>query len=164
MQKDEAAIVDVGGESTSPWAEEVGVEKELRRVLHAIHLFLRYVVVCDYIEVTWPGKNKRSLIFVTHIHVHLCSECQDIILSIHTWYSSVAIAAIEAGANIVGDVSGGTHDPLMLSPVAAISVPISIRSGRSGGDTSMATGALSRYWLWQRITWQKICSYCKDLY
>jgi dihydropteroate synthase len=36
MQKDGAAIVDVGGESTRPGAEEVGVEEELRRVLPVI--------------------------------------------------------------------------------------------------------------------------------
>jgi hypothetical protein len=36
MEKDGARIIDVGGESTRPGAEEVGVEEELRRVLPVI--------------------------------------------------------------------------------------------------------------------------------
>ena len=36
MQKDGAAIIDVGGESTRPGAEEVGIDEELRRVLPVI--------------------------------------------------------------------------------------------------------------------------------
>ena len=34
------------------------------------------------------------------------------------------LAAIEAGADIVNDVSGGTHDPEMLATVAALQVPM----------------------------------------
>ncbi len=46
-----------------------------------------------------------------------------IILSIDTYYSSVAVAAVEAGASIVNDISGGNADPDMLSTVAALKVP-----------------------------------------
>src|SRR5205085_7485186 len=36
---------------------------------------------------------------------------------------SVAIAAVEAGASIVNDVSGGTMDDFMLKTVAALKIP-----------------------------------------
>ena len=45
------------------------------------------------------------------------------ILSIDTFRSSVAKKAVEAGAAIVNDVSGGEQDPLMFETVAALNVP-----------------------------------------
>lgn len=44
-------------------------------------------------------------------------------LSIDTYNSSVAKAAVEAGASIVNDVSGGQLDGNMLTTVAALNVP-----------------------------------------
>lgn len=46
-----------------------------------------------------------------------------IILSIDTYYSTVAVAAVEAGASIVNDISGGNADPDMLRTVASLKVP-----------------------------------------
>jgi len=48
----------------------------------------------------------------------------DVPISIDTRRSAVARAAIEAGADIVNDVSGGTHDPDMLPAVAEMRVPV----------------------------------------
>lgn len=48
----------------------------------------------------------------------------DIPISIDTRHSKVARAAIEAGADIVNDVSGGLFDPEMLKTVAELRVPI----------------------------------------
>ena len=48
----------------------------------------------------------------------------DVILSIDTRHAAVARAAIEAGADIVNDVSAGTHDPDMFATVAEMEVPI----------------------------------------
>jgi dihydropteroate synthase len=45
-------------------------------------------------------------------------------ISVDTTRASVARAAIEAGADIVNDISGGTFDPDMLSVVAQLKVPI----------------------------------------
>jgi dihydropteroate synthase len=45
------------------------------------------------------------------------------ILSVDTYHSSVASAAVEAGALLVNDVSGGTMDPHMFSTVASMKVP-----------------------------------------
>ena len=47
----------------------------------------------------------------------------DIILSIDTYNSDVAIAAIKSGASIVNDISGGNLDSQMLATVAALQVP-----------------------------------------
>ncbi|TPX33892.1 hypothetical protein SmJEL517_g03311 [Synchytrium microbalum] len=44
-------------------------------------------------------------------------------ISIDTYRSQVALAAIEAGANMVNDVSGGTLDSEMLHVVATLNVP-----------------------------------------
>ncbi len=47
----------------------------------------------------------------------------EIILSIDTYNSAVAKAAVTAGASIVNDISGGTMDVNMLTTVAALQVP-----------------------------------------
>ncbi len=47
-------------------------------------------------------------------------------ISIDTTKAIVAKAAVEAGANIVNDVSGGIFDPEMLPTVAALGVPIAL--------------------------------------
>ncbi len=51
-------------------------------------------------------------------------ESKDIVVSIDTRHAAVARAAVEAGADIVNDVSGGAHDPDMLPTVADLKVPI----------------------------------------
>jgi len=50
----------------------------------------------------------------------------DILLSIDTYKSSVAEKAIEAGANIINDISGLCFDPKMVSLVADKNVPVVI--------------------------------------
>lgn len=50
-------------------------------------------------------------------------ELPDIPLSIDTYQSEVAVAAVEAGANIVNDISSGTMDPRMLEVVGTLGVP-----------------------------------------
>lgn len=47
----------------------------------------------------------------------------DAILSIDTFRSQVAEAAIKAGAHIINDISGGQLDPEMFSTVARLQVP-----------------------------------------
>jgi dihydropteroate synthase len=47
-------------------------------------------------------------------------------ISIDTTKATVAKAAIEAGANIVNDISGGIFDPEMLKTVALLGVPIAL--------------------------------------
>lgn len=80
-----AAVIDVGGESTRPGSERVGVAEEQRRVLPVIA-----ALAADGVPV-----------------------------SIDTLNASTAAAAVQAGARIVNDVSGGLADPEMLAAVAA---------------------------------------------
>ncbi|MBW0292463.1 dihydropteroate synthase [Rhodococcus sp. MH15] len=55
-------------------------------------------------------------------------------VSVDTMRASVAAAAIEAGAGIVNDVSGGRADPDMASVVADAGVPWILMHWRSAGD------------------------------
>ncbi len=82
---DGADILDIGGESTRPYAEPVSADEELRRVLPVIEALLASVTV--------P-------------------------LSIDTSKAVVAKAALEAGAEIVNDVTGLSGDPAMLALAA----------------------------------------------
>lgn len=58
-------------------------------------------------------------------------------LSIDTYRASVARAALDAGADIVNDVSGGARDPAMLPLVAARECPVILMHMR--GDASTMT-------------------------
>ena len=91
MERDGATIIDIGGESTRPGAEEVKIEEELQRTIPVIQRI---------------------------------REQSNIPISIDTRHSVVARAAVEAGADIVNDVSGGTFDGNMLSTVAELGVPM----------------------------------------
>ncbi len=51
------------------------------------------------------------------------TEFPDIIISIDTFYSGVAKKAVEQGASIINDVSGGDFDKEMFDTVAQLNVP-----------------------------------------
>lgn len=86
-----AELIDIGGQSTRPGAEQVSVEEELNRVLPVV-------------------KALRSVLNVP--------------ISVDTTRASVAHRAIEAGADMVNDISSGMFDPDMLPVVAELGVPI----------------------------------------
>lgn len=100
-----ATIIDIGGQSTRPGAEQVSPEEELARVLPAVEII-------------------RSL-----------PEAENIAISIDTYHASVARAAIEAGADIINDVSAGQLDPLMLSTVAELGCNICLMHMRGTPET-----------------------------
>ena len=50
--------------------------------------------------------------------IEVVSKWEDVLISVDTYKSQVAAAAIEAGAHIVNDISGGRLDPNMLSLIA----------------------------------------------
>jgi len=54
---------------------------------------------------------------------HLMHEFPGALISIDTFSSGVAKAAVKAGAAIVNDISGGNMDDGMISTVASLSVP-----------------------------------------
>jgi dihydropteroate synthase len=86
-------IIDIGGESTKPGAAPVDEATELARVIPVI-----------------KGIRQHP-------------DTQHIPISIDTTKASVARSAIQAGADIVNDVSGGQFDAEMFETVAQLGVP-----------------------------------------
>ena len=108
LVRDGADIIDIGGESTRPGAVEVAMQEELERVIPIIQRIRM--------------ETEQPLL-------------SNIPISIDTRNSKVARAAILAGADIVNDVSGGTHDPEMLATVASLGVPMIIMHMRGNPKT-----------------------------
>jgi dihydropteroate synthase len=104
-----AEIIDVGGESTRPGAEPVAEAEELRRVLPVIE---RLVGESRKWEV--GSGNDASAGHVPTSDFRLPSFA----LSIDTMKPAVARAAVEAGAEIINDVTG-LRDPAMREVVRA---------------------------------------------
>jgi dihydropteroate synthase len=104
-----AQIVDVGGESTRPGAEPVSIDEELRRVIPVIK------------------RLRGNANFIgQHPHLNPLPEGEadasapgegEKLISIDTSKCEVATAALEAGASIVNDVTGGRGDRDMMSLV-----------------------------------------------
>lgn len=82
MERDGADLIDIGGESTRPYSDPVGVAEELERVMPVI----------------------EELVGVLSIPI-----------SIDTSKAEVAAAAVNAGAEIINDVTGMEGDPEMVS-------------------------------------------------
>lgn len=91
MLAEGADILDLGGASSRPGAEEVPLEEERRRVLPAI----------EALRVRFP----------------------EALISVDTWRAAVAAEAVEAGADLVNDISAGSLDPDMFARVATLGVP-----------------------------------------
>ena len=94
MMQDGADILDIGGQSTKPNAEEITLEQELHRV----------------IPIVTALRNDSSF--------------DRVAISIDTTKALVAKLATEAGADMINDVSGATFDECMLATVAKLGVPI----------------------------------------
>jgi dihydropteroate synthase len=92
-----ADLLDIGGQSTRPQAEEVTLDEELHRVVPVIQAIRGAIAEPDL---------------------------QTIPISVDTTRATVARSAIEAGADLINDISGATYDPDMLATVAELGVPI----------------------------------------
>ena len=79
---DGADLLDIGGESTRPYADVVDAEEELHRVLSVVERLARET---------------------------------DVPISIDTSKAIVAQAALDAGAEVINDVTGLEGDPAMLA-------------------------------------------------
>jgi dihydropteroate synthase len=90
MVDEGADVIDVGGESTRPGAEDVSVDEETARTTPVVERIASFGVP----------------------------------ISIDTRKATVAKAALDAGASIVNDVSGGVYDECMLPLVADRGIPI----------------------------------------
>ena len=62
---------------------------------------------------------ERVIPWIKKIHKNF----PDTFISIDTYYAAVAKAAVEAGAHIVNDISGGNLDEAMINTVASLKVP-----------------------------------------
>lgn len=71
------------------------------------------------IEVSQAEELNRVLPVLTALR-----QALQIPISIDTTRAAVAQAAVEAGADIVNDISGGTYDPEMLPTIAKLGVPV----------------------------------------
>lgn len=103
---------------------------------HDIHnvYALAHTMVDDGVDIldvggqsTRPGSTRVSaeeeLNRVIPVIESLHALYPQVLISIDTYYASVAAEAIRAGASIVNDISGGEMDDQMLSTVAAAGVP-----------------------------------------
>jgi dihydropteroate synthase len=97
-----ADIIDVGGQSTRPQAEQISLPEELDRVLPVLEVLRENI---------------------------------SIPISVDTTRSTVAKKAIEAGADLINDISGGTFDQEMLQTVANKGVPIILMHIRGNPQT-----------------------------
>ena len=87
-------IIDIGGESTRPGAEQVSESEELKRVIPVIE--------------------------------KIRTDNPTILISIDTTKASVAKHAVEAGADIINDVSGLSFDNNMIGIVESFNIPVVI--------------------------------------
>ncbi len=106
MIRDGADIVDIGGYSSRPGANEITEAEELSRVLPAIRAVRK--------------------------------EFPEIIVSVDTFRAVVAKQSVEAGAQIVNDISGGDLDPGMHATATTLRVPYVIMHMK-GDPQTMAT-------------------------
>ncbi|NJO76606.1 MAG: dihydropteroate synthase, partial [Leptolyngbyaceae cyanobacterium RM1_406_9] len=103
-----ADILDIGGQSTRPQADQISLEEELDRVV-------------PLIEALRSGAAGEAV--------------QSAPISIDTTRAAVARAAVLAGADVVNDISGGTYDPEMLPTVAQLGVPVILMHLRGTSKT-----------------------------
>lgn len=102
MTADGADIIDIGAESTRPFAKRISVEEEIERVLPVIQEIRKF--------------DKKTII------------------SIDTRNSATAKAAIEAGADIINDVSSGDWDSNIFNIVKEHNCPIILNHSKGTPD------------------------------
>ena len=107
-----ATILDIGGQSTRPHATPISPAEELSRILPTIE------------------------------HIRSLSQFDNLVISVDTFYASVAEAAIAAGADLINDVTAGVHDPEMLPTVAKLGRSIVLMHMRGTPETM---GTLTDY-------------------
>ncbi|KAJ3319985.1 trifunctional dihydropteroate synthetase [Boothiomyces sp. JEL0866] len=103
MVSEGADVIDIGGQSTAPNAEEIESAAEIERVVPVIKAIRE--------------KNK------------------DIAISVDTFRSEVAKAAILAGANLINDISGGLRDRNMFKVMSECQVPVCLMHMRGDSKT-----------------------------
>ena len=110
IEREDADILDIGGESTRPGSEAISADEQLARILPVLKKL--------------RGKLK-------------------IPISIDTQSAVVARAAIEAGAEIINDISALRHDPEMAAVAKSAGVPVILMHMR-GEPRTMQQGPFAR--------------------
>ncbi len=105
-----ADMIDIGGQSTRPGAEIIPLDEELNRVVPIVK------------ALRW-GDDENAPI------------PDRILISVDTFRADVAAAGIEAGANIINDITGGMGDGEMLPLVAKLGVPVILMHMRGTPQT-----------------------------
>ncbi|MDG4665278.1 dihydropteroate synthase [Mycobacterium sp. 236(2023)] len=108
-----------------------------RAIAHGVELAAQGAAIVDVGgESTRPGATRIDADVETARIVPVVKELaqQGITVSIDTMHAAVAQAALENGAQIVNDVSGGRADPDMVNVVAEAGVPWILMHWRSVGS------------------------------
>jgi dihydropteroate synthase len=100
---DGADILDIGGYSSRPGADEVSENEELKRV----------IPVVEAVRKSFP----------------------EILISCDTFRGKVAQEALEVGAQIINDISGGEIDPSILSVVSNFKCPYVLMHSKGNPQT-----------------------------
>ena len=108
-----ADIIDIGGESTRPGAQRVDVDTEISRVLPVVRALLA----------DGAGSADGT------------GAAGSAIVSVDTIHAATAEAAIDAGAHIINDVSGGLADPAMHGLIARTGVVYVCQHWRGDPET-----------------------------
>jgi dihydropteroate synthase len=103
LLEDGADVVDIGGESTKPGSSAATAD-----------------------AVTAREEQQRVLPVIAGV----LQARPDAVISIDTYRASTARLAVEAGAEIVNDVSGGLWDPKMLATCAALQCGVIVMHAR----------------------------------
>jgi dihydropteroate synthase len=98
-----ASMLDVGGYSSRPGADNISSTEELKRVIPVMEA--------------------------------LRKEFPEVVLSVDTFRSEVARAAVEHGADIINDISGGELDQQMFETVAQLGCPYMLMHMRGTPQT-----------------------------
>ena len=91
MLDEGATIIDVGAVSTKPFADEVSLEEEKKRLQNILPMLVK----------TFPKA----------------------LFSVDTFRSEIARIAINEGASMINDISGGQADAQMFKTIAELQVP-----------------------------------------
>ena len=111
-----ADIIDVGGESTRPGAQRVDADTEISRVLPVVRALLA------------DGAGGAD-------GTDRTGSAGSAIISVDTIHAATAEAAIDAGAHIINDVSGGLADPAMHDLIARTGVVYVCQHWRGDPET-----------------------------
>jgi dihydropteroate synthase len=111
LLEDGADIIDVGGESTRPGAKVLPAAETAGKITPPAG---------QPFPEKQPVSEKEELERVIPVIAALKRKRPEAVISVDTYKASVARAAVEAGAEIVNDVSGFRWDPLMAETLAGL--------------------------------------------